>query len=220
VGTEKFGVVSGPAAPLMIDNVDTDAIVPGPWVLSYGARFSEGLFGRWRYAGGERGNPENPNFILNRPAYRQAKFLIAGENFGCGSSREHAVWALREFGIRSVIAKGFGDIFYSNCFKNCFLPLVLPAAEVDRLAASAESVAGERPMTIDLEHCTLTSPDNRTIHFHLDETHRRALLDGLDFIGQTMLHDGDIAQFEKRDQALRPWIYALPSARIEPGENS
>jgi 3-isopropylmalate/(R)-2-methylmalate dehydratase small subunit len=98
--------------------------------------------------------------------------------------------------------------------------LVLPAAEVDRLAASAESVAGERPMTIDLGHCTLTSPDNRTIHFHLDETHRRALLDGLDFIGQTMLHDGDIAQFEKRDQVLRPWIYDLSSARIKPGDNS
>jgi 3-isopropylmalate/(R)-2-methylmalate dehydratase small subunit len=210
MSTEKFSVVSGPAAPLMIDNVDTDAIIPAPWVLSFGSRFSEGLFGRWRYTGGERGNPENPEFILNRPAYRQAKFLIAGENFGCGSSREHAVWALRGFGIRSVIAKGFGDIFYSNCFKNCFLPLALPADEVDRLAATAESVAGERPMSIDLERCTLTTPDDRILHFELDATHRRALLDGLEFIDQTLLHAAEIELFERRDRLSRPWIHALP----------
>jgi 3-isopropylmalate/(R)-2-methylmalate dehydratase small subunit len=209
MSTEKFSVVSGAAAPFMMDNVDTDAIIPGPWVLSYGARFGEGLFGRWRYTGGERGNPENPDFVLNRREYRQAKFLIAGENFGCGSSREHAVWALRDFGIRSVIAKGFGDIFYSNCLKNCFLPLVLPADEIDRIAAAAESVAGERCMTIDLERCTLTTPDNRTIHFTLDATHRRALLDGLDSIDQTLLHDGEISSFEKHDHISRPWVYTL-----------
>lgn len=210
MSTEKFSVVTGTAAPLMMDNVDTDAILPAPWVLSYGTRFGEGLFGRWRYVGGEGGNPENPDFILNRPVYRAAKFLIAGENFGCGSSREHAVWALRDFGIRCVIAKGFGDIFYSNCFKNCFLPLTLPAEEVDRIAATAESVDGKQPLTIDLERCTLTTPDNRTIHFQLDATHRRALLDGLDFIDQTMLYDDDICRFEQQDRMLRPWIYALP----------
>ncbi len=125
------------------------------------------------------------------------------------------MWALRDYGIRGVIAKGFGDIFYSNCFKNCFLPLALPAQEVDRIAAAAAAVDGQHPMTIDLEQCTVTTPDDRTIHFQLDPTHRRALLEGLDFIDQTMLHDGDISRFEHQDRISRPWIHALPRSQTD-----
>jgi len=207
MSAEKFSVVVGTAAPLMLDNVDTDAIIPGPWMISYGAKFSEGLFGRWRFIGGEPGGADNPEFVLNRPEHRGAKFLIAGHNFGCGSSREHAVWALRDFGIRGVIAKSFGDIFYTNCFKNCFLPLKLPPDEVECIAAAA--AVGERPMTVDLLRCVLVTPDARTLELKLDTAHRQTLLDGLDMIGQSLLHERQISDYEARQRAAQPWLYAM-----------
>jgi len=150
---------------------------------------------------------------LNRPEYRGAKFLIAGENFGCGSSREHAIWALLGFGMRGVIAKSFGDIFYSNCFKNCFLPLQLPSTEVDSIAAAA--TADSRPMTIDIEQCVLMTPDSRTVFFQLDHSHRQTLLQGLDMIGQTLLWERQIGEYEMRQRASQPWLHGMPRSPVQ-----
>jgi len=160
------------------------------------------LFDEMRYR--EDGS-ENPDFILNKPAYRQAKILVAGENFGCGSSREHAPWALLDFGIRCVIAASFADIFYNNCFKNGILPIALPAATVAQLMDDARKGSNAR-LTIDLASQTITRPDGQVVHFEIDPFRKQCLLDGLDDIGLTLKKEQAIAKFEERRRRAQPWL--------------
>lgn len=216
---DKFRKVSGVAAPLMINNVDTDTIIPTPWIKAMNADLGEGLFGRWRYREGDVINPvEDPEFVLNRPEYRASKFLIADQNFGCGSSREHAVWALSQFGIRCVIAISFGDIFYNNCFKNGLLPITLPEEQVHRLSSEVKASAGSKLLTVDLEACTVTGPNGRPIPFDIDPARRKSMLEGLDFIGVTLKYDSEIRAFQADDRKERPWVHwpgvdCLPQAQ-------
>src|SRR5262245_16877494 len=200
---EKFDRLTGIAAPLLLENINTDAIIPVPWIVNFGRDLGQGLFGGWRYDAGER---EKPDFVLNQPPYREAKILLAGRNFGCGSSREEAVWALLGFGIRCVIAPSFGDIFFENSFKNGLLPVVL---EADGVAVLARAIA-EAPspiLTVDLEACTVGAPPGPQLAFSIQEGRRRNLLLGLDEIGQTLAHGGDIDRFQAADRHRRPWIY-------------
>ena len=205
---QKFQSVTGIAAPLPLDNVDTDAIIPAPWIKTYGADLGKGLFGRWRYIGGDIGDAmPNPDFVLNWPEYDNACILVAGANFGCGSSREHAVWALLQSGIQVVIAESFGDIFYENCINNGLLPARLPPTDLKALTQAVEAAAGRLPMSIDLKTCTLTTPDGVSLAFAVDATGREAMLKGLDAIGRTLEHVAAIAAFQERDRHLHPWIY-------------
>src|SRR4029077_1310952 len=150
---------------------------------------------------------EDPDFVLNQAPYRNAKILIGADNFGCGSSREHAPWALLDFGIRCVIAPSFADIFYNNCFKNGILPIKLPQSDVDLLMDDAKR-GSNAILTIDLENQVITGPDGGLVHFEIDPFRKKCLLEGLDDIGLTMEHAGDIDSFEKRDRQARPWMYA------------
>ena len=199
--------IEGVAAPLLRDNVDTDVIIPSREITSpardgYGAK----LFSPWRYSA--PGGPENADFVLNQPPYRQASILIAGANFGCGSSREMAVWALAQFGIRCVIAVGFGAIFRDNCIRNGLLPLVLPATKVAALAAAATlQPAG---WCVDLTTCTVHEPGGSTHPFNFDAHDRAQLLAGLDAIDLTWQHRSAIEAFEAADRQRRPWIWAAP----------
>ena len=207
---KKFTRVSGIVAPLLIDNIDTDVIIPVPWMKTYGANLGEGLFGRWRYEKGDiNDTAENDDFILNKPGYRNATFLIAGRNFGCGSSREQAVWALAEFGIRCVIAPSFGDIFYNNCSKNGLLPLQLPANVIDVIADFAQKSGGKVEMTIDLENCELILPESESIKFSIPAALRETLINGRDFIDKTLMFAQNITEFQSRDRSNRPWIYNI-----------
>jgi 3-isopropylmalate/(R)-2-methylmalate dehydratase small subunit len=199
---EKFTALTAVGAPLMRANVDTDIIIPMESLLTVerqdlGAHALKPL----RYL--NDGTP-NPDFVLNKDGYRQAKILIAGPNFGCGSSREVAVWALWAAGIRVVIAPSFGDIFFNNCFKNGMLPIGLPQATVEELAA--EAVPGAQ-FVIDLEACRIQSPSGRSTSFEIDSSNRRALLDGLDEIGMTLQRQAEIGNFERHDRQRRPWIH-------------
>ncbi|MBI5912797.1 MAG: 3-isopropylmalate dehydratase small subunit [Betaproteobacteria bacterium] len=205
---EKFTTLAGIAAPMMVPNIDTDAIIPVEQMKALDADFGRCLFFNQRY---RLDGSDNPDFLLNRPPYRKAKILVAGENFGCGSSREHAVWALVSFGIRCVIAPSFGDIFYNNSFKNGLLPVQLPANVVDALAVRIEADANpdSLPVIVDLEACTVHGPgtDGPIIAFDIDPERREALLEGLDEIGITLKHEAQIAAFQARDAAQRPWVY-------------
>jgi 3-isopropylmalate/(R)-2-methylmalate dehydratase small subunit len=205
---EKFVRVSGPVAPLLRDNIDTDAIIPVPWLKRHDADLGEGLFGRWRYleGGGDKLAP-NPEFVLNREPFTKACILVAGRNFGCGSSREHAVWALMKFGIRAVIAESFGDIFYNNCFNNGLLPVRLAAPELKALSKVVVEDDGRHAMTVDLERQSLTAPNGMSLSFDLDPARRQALLEGLDVIGMTLKHDAAITAFQRRDRLDRSWMY-------------
>ena len=205
---EKFKRVTGIAAPFPKANIDTDAIIPAQWLRSLSIDLGKGLFGGSRYD--EVGN-EKPDFILNRPPYRDAKIIVAGPNFACGSSREGAVWALQRFGIRCVIAPGFSDIFYENSFKNGLLPLILPEPDVLELLNFLETT-NDPSLTVDLERCVIETPQGRAIAFTIPPARRTALLEGLDEIGQTLHHENDIAAFQVRDREARPWIH-----RREPG---
>ncbi len=200
---EKFTTVIGPAAPLLRQNVDTDTIIPMQRMLD-NERDALGQFAleplRFRADGSE-----NPDFPLHQPAYRGAPILIAGRNFGCGSSRETAVWALQGMGIRVVIAPSFGDIFYNNCFKNGVLPIVLDEKTVEALAAA--SAAG--PTTIDLAAGTIRPPNREAIAFEVPPAQREALLEGLDEIDVTRRRMEEIRTFQARDRAARPWIYDI-----------
>src|SRR5579885_1876302 len=200
---EKFTTLEGIAAPLPMINVDTDKIIPKQHLKTI-KRTGLGrvLFDEMRYR--EDGS-ENPDFILNKPAYRQAKILVAGENFGCGSSREHAPWALLDFGIRCVIAASFADIFYNNCFQNGVLPIKLPPETVALLMDDAQKGANAR-MTIDLEKQTITRPDGSKISFEIDPFRKHCLLNGLDDIGITLQKDKQIAGFEAKRRASQPWL--------------
>jgi 3-isopropylmalate/(R)-2-methylmalate dehydratase small subunit len=186
-------------------NVDTDMIIPKQFLKTIQrSGLGKNLFDEMRY---DQDGNEIEDFVLNRPAYRQAQILVAGENFGCGSSREHAPWALLDFGIRCVIAPSFADIFYNNCFKNGILPIVLSKDEVDLLIHEAET-ATDPTFTVDLEHHLIHRPmGNEPIQFDVDPTHRHKLLHGLDDIGQTLQHAAQIDGFEHGQKAGFPWLY-------------
>ena len=202
---KKFTTHRGVAAPLLRINIDTDAIIPSremKRVSKHG--LGEGLFAGWRYTepGGRRPRPE---FVLNQPAYKGARILVAGENFGCGSSREHAPWALLDFGIRCVIAPSYADIFYNNCFKNGILPITLPQEEIDKLMDDA-SRGANATLTVDLEAQIISGPDGGTIAFEIDPFRKHCLLNGLDDIGLTMEKERHIAGFEEKVGTARPWV--------------
>jgi 3-isopropylmalate/(R)-2-methylmalate dehydratase small subunit len=200
---DKFTGLTGVAAPLPMINVDTDMIIPKQFLKTIKRTgLGKHLFHEMRYD--ENGN-ENPDFVLNKPAYRNASILIAGDNFGCGSSREHAPWALLDFGIRCVIAPSFADIFYNNCFKNGILPIRLPQEDIDKLLDDA-SRGANATLTVDLESQTITGPDGGDITFEIDPFRKKCLLEGLDDIGLTMERADRIASYEERAQTARPWL--------------
>jgi len=202
---QKFTTLRGVAAPLPMINVDTDMIIPKQFLKTIKRTgLGKNLFDELRY---EMDGREKPDFVLNQPAYRKAQILVAGENFGCGSSREHAPWALLDFGIRCIIAPSFADIFYNNCFKNGILPIKLPQSEVDKLMDDAKRGANAI-VTIDLEKQEITGPDGGRIHFDVDPFRKHCLLNGLDDIGLTMEKAASIDSFEARDRMARPWMWA------------
>lgn len=199
---EKFTKLTGVAAPLPIVNVDTDMIIPKDYLKTIKRTgLASGLFAEMRF--NEDGS-ENPDFVLNRPAYRTAQILVAGDNFGCGSSREHAPWALLDFGIRCVISTSFADIFYNNCFKNGILPITVNEDDLEKLMDDAGRGANAT-LTIDLEACEIRGPDGGMIKFDLDAFKRHCLLNGLDDIGLTMEKAPAIDGFEKSYAESRPW---------------
>jgi 3-isopropylmalate/(R)-2-methylmalate dehydratase small subunit len=201
---DKFDQLTGVAAPLPMNNVDTDMIIPKQFLKTIKRTgLGKNLFDEMRYT---TEGEEIPDFVLNQPAYRQAKILVAGENFGCGSSREHAPWALLDFGIRCIIAPSFADIFYNNCFKNGILPIKLPQEQVDLLMDDAQRGANA-VVTVDLEKQEITGPDGGTIHFDIDPFRKQCLLEGLDDIGLTMQKASDIDSYENKQKAQQPWLY-------------
>ncbi|MDX2290529.1 MAG: 3-isopropylmalate dehydratase small subunit [Hyphomicrobiaceae bacterium] len=200
---DKFTTLTGIAAPLPIRNVDTDMIIPKQFlktILRTG--LGKSLFFEMRYDAAT--GAENPDFVLNKPAYRKAQILVTGDNFGCGSSREHAPWALLDFGIRCVIAPDFADIFYNNCFQNGILPIRLPQADVDKLMDDA-SRGSNATVTIDLQAQEIRGPDGGVIAFEIDGFRKHCLLNGLDNIGLTMQKADHIAGFEALAAQARPW---------------
>jgi len=199
---DKFVKLTGVAAPLPVVNIDTDMIIPKDYLKTIKRTgLGKGLFAEARF--NEDGS-ENPDFVLNKPAYRDAKILVAGDNFGCGSSREHAPWALLDFGIRCVISTSFADIFYNNCFKNGILPIKVNQEDLDKLMDDAER-GSNAVLTVDLENLEITGPDGGSIKFALDEFKRHCLLNGLDDIGLTMEKGKAIDDFEKKNAASHPW---------------
>jgi 3-isopropylmalate/(R)-2-methylmalate dehydratase small subunit len=206
---DPFQRLRGIAAPLPQDDVNTDAVIPVPWMKSTKPDYRRALFANWRYQNGD-GLTEIPGFVLNRMPFRNAKVLVAGSNFGCGSSREAAVWALQGFGIRCVIAPSFGDILFENCFKNGFLPLVLTQDDVKYLLHELEAGEHGHLVDIDLPTQLVAFPDGRAVPFAIDGGRKAALLSGLDEIGRTLTHEGAIDAFRARDRGLRPWIYDPP----------
>lgn len=197
---QPFTTVTGPAVPLMRTNVDTDVIIRIERLTALGrAELGAYAFEALRL---RPDGSEDPDCVLNAPLFRQAPILLAAENFGCGSSREGAVWALQGIGVRCVIAASYGDIFWSNCFQNGVLPITLPLPELRALAAQCREGAS---VTVDLQTRTVTTPDGAVIHFAIDPLRREALLNGLDDIGLTMEKASSIASFESRNAASRPW---------------
>ena len=199
---EKFDKLSGVAAPMPMVNVDTDMIIPKQFLKTIERTgLSKGLFYEMRFD--EQGNKKD--FVLDRPAYKDAKILIAGDNFGCGSSREHAPWALLDAGIRCVIAPSFADIFFNNCFKNGILPIKLPREQVDLLMDDAGRGANAI-VTVDLENQTISGPDGGSIGFEVDTFRKHCLLNGLDDIGLTMQKADSISDFESQRERNQPWL--------------
>jgi 3-isopropylmalate/(R)-2-methylmalate dehydratase small subunit len=206
---ERFTTLTGVAAPMPMINIDTDKIFPAIHLRTIKRTgLSKHLFEEIRF---RPDGSENPDFVLNQPSYRQAKIIVAGDNFGCGSSREHAPWALTDYGIRCVIAPSFADIFYNNCFKNGLLPIALPQETVDQLMDDA-SKGGNAVLTIDLESQTITRPDGEQVHFDIDPFRKHCLLNGLDDIGLTEQKEADIAAYEQRVGAERPWVFGMAQA--------
>ena len=200
---EKFTTLTGVAAPMNMINIDTDMIIPKQYLTTVGRTgLGKALFFEMRY---NDDGSENPNFVLNQPAYRNATILVAGDNFGCGSSREHAPWALLDFGIRCVIATSFADIFYNNCFKNGILPIKLPPEDVAKLMDDAERGANAT-VTIDLENQIITGPDGGEVKFDLDEFKKHCLFNGLDDIGLTMKNAAKIDDYEDAQKSSQPWL--------------
>ena len=201
---QPFTTLTGVAAPLEITNVDTDMIIPKQFLKTIKRTgLGSGLFAEMRYA--EDGVTENPDFVLNKPAYRKSQILVAGDNFGCGSSREHAPWALLDFGIRCVISTSFADIFYNNCFKNGILPVVVSPEDLDKLMDDARRGANAT-LTIDLETQEIRGPDGGVVKFDMDPFRKHCLLNGLDDIGLTMEKAGSIDTFEAKAAESRPWL--------------
>ena len=199
---EKFTTLTAVAAPLPIVNVDTDMIIPKDYLKTIKRTgLGKGLFSEMRYLddGGD-----NPDFVLNKPSYKGAKILVAGDNFGCGSSREHAPWALLDFGIRCVISTSFADIFYNNCFKNGILPIKVSREDLAKLMDDA-SRGSNATLTVDLEAQEIRGPDGGVVKFDIDAFRKHCLIEGLDDIGLTMVKADKIASFEKKDSAARPW---------------
>jgi len=199
---QKFTKLTGVAAALPMRNVDTDMIIPKQFlktILRTG--LGRSLFYELRF---DQAGKEIPEFVLNKPAYRKAQILITGENFGCGSSREHAPWALLDFGIRCLIAPGFADIFYNNCFQNGILPITLAQSEIDKLLDDAAR-GSNATITVDLEAQEIRGPDGGVIAFDIDPFRKHCLLNGLDNIALTLEKEKSIAAFEERDAAARPW---------------
>jgi 3-isopropylmalate/(R)-2-methylmalate dehydratase small subunit len=210
----KFERLDGLAAPLDRANVDTDAIIPKQFLKSIKrAGFGPNAFDEWRYLDhGEPGmdnakRPKNPDFVLNQPRYQGAAILLTRTNFGCGSSREHAPWALEDFGFRALIGPSFADIFFNNCFKNGLLPIRLPEAEVDELFAQCAATPGYR-LVVELAAQTVTRPDGKVLSFEVDAFRKYCLLNGLDDIGLTLRHADKIREFEARRRIEQPWLFA------------
>jgi 3-isopropylmalate/(R)-2-methylmalate dehydratase small subunit len=202
---QAFNKLTAVAAPIMRSNIDTDIIIRIERLVGNSVR---GSLGKWAF-GSLRYLPdgsENPEFILNREPYRQAEILVTGPNFGCGSSREGAVWSLQEMGIRAVIGSGFGDIFFANCFQNGILPIVVDKEIVDGLAAEIELTQGAGRISVDLEAQTILSPSGQQHHFEIDPRRRAGLLEGLDEVLMTLKRDDEIRAFQAADRAQRPWI--------------
>ena len=199
---DKFTTLESVAAPLRIINVDTDMIIPKQYLKTIKRTgLGKGLFSEMRY---EPDGSEKPDFVLNQPAYRKAKILVAGDNFGCGSSREHAPWALLDFGVRCVISTSFADIFYNNCFKNGILPITVSPEDLEKLFDDAERGANAT-LTIDLPNQEIRGPDGGRVHFEIDQFRKHCLLNGLDDIGLTMEKKPAIDAFEKKAAQARPW---------------
>ena len=199
---QKFETLTGVAAPLEIMNVDTDMIIPKQYLKTIERTgLGKGLFSEMRY---KDDGSENPDFVLNRPAYRKAQIIVAEDNFGCGSSREHAPWALLDFGIRCVISTSFADIFYNNCFKNGVLPIVVSKDDLAKLMDDAQRGANAT-LTIDLPAQKIRGPDGGTVRFEIDPFRKHCLLEGLDDIGLTMVKADAITAFEAQDEGSRPW---------------
>jgi 3-isopropylmalate/(R)-2-methylmalate dehydratase small subunit len=199
---EKFTTLEGVAAPLKVINVDTDMVIPKQYLKTIKRTgLGKGLFFEHRF---KDDGSENPDFVLNKPAYRKAKILVAGDNFGCGSSREHAPWALLDFGIRCVISTSFGDIFYNNCFKNGVLPIRVSPEDLEKLFDDADRGANST-LTVDLENQEIRGPDGGVVKFDIDSFRKHCLLNGLDDIGLTQQKQGKIASYEQKANADRPW---------------
>ena len=200
---DKFETLTGIAAPMPLVNIDTDMIIPKQFLKTIKrSGLGVNLFDEMRF---DRQGNEIAEFVLNKPQYREAEILVAGENFGCGSSREHAPWAIKDFGIRCVIAPSYADIFYNNCFKNGILPIVLPQSQVDVLMKDAEKGANAR-MSIDLEAQTVTTSDGDVFNFEVDSFKKHCLMNGLDDIGLTLEKVGSVKAFEAKASAERPWV--------------
>ena len=200
---DKFEKLSGIAAPMPLINIDTDMIIPKVFLKTIKrSGLGVNLFDEMRYL--DDGS-ENPDFVLNKPQYRDSEILVAGDNFGCGSSREHAPWAIKDFGIRCVISTSYADIFFNNCFKNGILPIVLPKAQVDVLMKDAEKGSNAR-IEVDLEAQTVTTSDGETFSFEVDAFKKHCLLNGLDDIGLTMEKAASIDAYESKLQVSHPWV--------------
>jgi 3-isopropylmalate/(R)-2-methylmalate dehydratase small subunit len=203
---EPLTKLAAAAAPIMRVNIDTDVIIRINRMTGNAIR---GTLGKWAFEALRYlpDGTENPGFLLNREPYRNAKILVTGPNFGCGSSREAAVWALQEFGIHAIIGSSFGDIFFANCFQNGILPVVLDKESVDELAAEIELSQGAGTVTVDLENQAITTPSGKRLAFTVDPRRRAALLQGLDEISLTLSRDEEIRSFQAADRLRRPWIY-------------
>jgi len=211
---KKFTLLDGLVAPLDRANVDTDAIIPKQFLKSIKrSGFGPNLFDEWRYLDqGEPGKdnarrPLNPDFVLNQPRYQGAQILLARENFGCGSSREHAPWALEDYGFRAIIAPSFADIFFNNCFKNGLLPIRLADEQVDEMFKAVTGNA-DYHLTIDLEQQIISAPDGKVYSFEVEVFRKHCLLNGLDDIGLTLQHVDEIKAFETKRRAAQPWLFA------------
>jgi len=201
-----FNQLTATAAPIMRGNIDTDVIIRIERLVGNSVR---GTLGKWAF-GALRYLPDgsdNPEFILNREPYRQAEILVTGPNFGCGSSREGAVWSLQELGIRAVIGSSFGDIFFANCFQNGILPIVVDKQTADNLSAEIEATQGAGKVSVDLEAQTITTPEGKTLRFDIDPRRREGLLQGLDEVMMTLQRDHEIRAFQEADRTARPWIH-------------
>src|SRR6202790_1097453 len=202
---EPFTTLTGLVAPLDRTNVNTDEITPARFLKTIKRTgFGPALFANWRYVGNTQ--EPNPDFVLNKPRYQGASILLAGDNFGCGSSREHAPWAIREYGFRCIIAPSFADIFYNNCFNNSTLPITLDEALVQELFAEVEAAEGYT-LSVDLVASTITTPSGRVLRFEIDGFRKNALLQGLDNIGWTLSHSHEIAAYEEKRKQEAPWIF-------------